>query len=98
MYRLLLLPLSACALTVPSPPVTRRAVVGGALAAAAASASPVAASAADVPADAKVVPKSKVGVTPGGVKYFDKAPGSCSPFNPCVPQAGDFVKSMWPLN
>ena len=43
-------------------------------------------------ADDKVVPKSKVGVTPGGVKYFDKAPGSCSPFNPCVPQAGDIVK------
>jgi len=38
------------------------------------------------------VPKSKVGVTPGGVKYFDKEPGSCSPFNPCVPQAGDLVK------
>ena len=43
-------------------------------------------------AEDKVVPKSKIGVTPGGVKYFDKAPGSCSPFNPCVPQAGDIVK------
>ena len=40
-----------------------------------------------------VVPKSKVGVTPGGVKYFDKDPNdSCSPFNPCSPQAGDIVK------
>jgi len=39
-----------------------------------------------------VVSSAKVGVTPGGVKYFDKAPGSCSPFNPCVPQAGDVVK------
>merc|ERR1719352_2149612 len=43
-------------------------------------------------ADEKVVPKSKVGVTPGGVKYFEKEPGSCSPFNPCVPQKGDIVK------
>jgi FKBP-type peptidyl-prolyl cis-trans isomerase len=43
-------------------------------------------------ADEKIIPKSKVGVTPGGVKYFDKSPGACSPFNPCVPQAGDFVK------
>jgi FKBP-type peptidyl-prolyl cis-trans isomerase len=43
-------------------------------------------------ADDKVVPKAKVGVTPGGVKYFDKESGSCSPFNPCVPQAGDIVK------
>lgn len=42
---------------------------------------------------AVVVPKSKVGVTPGGVKYFDKDPkDSCSPFNPCSPQAGDIVK------
>lgn len=42
---------------------------------------------------AVVVPKSKVGVTPGGVKYFDKDPkDSCSPFNPCTPQAGDIVK------
>lgn len=43
-------------------------------------------------ADDKVVPKSKIGVTPGGVKYFDKEPGTCSPFNPCVPQQGDIVK------
>jgi FKBP-type peptidyl-prolyl cis-trans isomerase len=42
--------------------------------------------------ETKVVPKTKVGTTPGGVKYFDKEPGSCSPFNPCVPQAGDIVK------
>ena len=41
----------------------------------------------------KVVPKSKIGVTPGGVKYFDKDPSNtCSPFNPCTPQVGDFVK------
>ena len=40
-----------------------------------------------------VVPKAKVGVTPGGVKYFDKvAENTCSPFNPCSPQAGDLVK------
>ena len=40
----------------------------------------------------KAIPQAKIGVTPGGVKYFDKEPGSCSPFNPCVPQAGDIVK------
>ena len=40
-----------------------------------------------------VVPKSKIGVTPGGVKYFTKvADNTCSPFNPCTPQAGDIVK------
>ena len=40
-----------------------------------------------------VVPKSKVGVTPGGVRYFDKDPSNnCQPFNPCSPQEGDFVK------
>ncbi|KOO33995.1 fkbp-type peptidyl-prolyl cis-trans isomerase [Chrysochromulina tobinii] len=65
---------------------SRRAVVGNAFAAFAA------VSAAPVLAEDKVVPKNKVGVTPGGVKYFDKVPGSCSPFNPCVPQAGDLVK------
>jgi len=42
--------------------------------------------------ESKVVSASKVGVTNGGVKYFVKEPGSCSPFNPCVPQAGDLVK------
>jgi FKBP-type peptidyl-prolyl cis-trans isomerase len=64
--------------------LNRRAV----LAAAAAATLP----SARVLAEDKVVPKAKVGVTPGGVKYFDKEGGSCSPFNPCVPQAGDFIK------
>ena len=40
-----------------------------------------------------VVPASKVGVTPGGVKYFTKVTDdTCSPFNPCSPQPGDIVK------
>jgi len=83
---------AASALQLPATPSgstassTRRSIVGGALAAAAAVTVPPAF------ADDKVVSASKVGVTPGGVKYFTKEPGSCSPFNPCVPQAGDFVK------
>eukprot|EP00322_Chrysochromulina_rotalis_P011809 CAMPEP_0115843370 /NCGR_PEP_ID=MMETSP0287-20121206/8278_1 /TAXON_ID=412157 /ORGANISM="Chrysochromulina rotalis, Strain UIO044" /LENGTH=240 /DNA_ID=CAMNT_0003297063 /DNA_START=15 /DNA_END=738 /DNA_ORIENTATION=+ len=87
---------TASALRLPTPDadgaISRRSIVGSTLAAAAASA----AVAASVPlaalAEDKVVPKSKVGVTPGGVKYFDKEPGSCSPFNPCIPQQGDIVK------
>lgn len=66
------------------PAVGRRSALAGGLAAAL------------VPAAAladTVVPTSKVGVTPGGVKYFDKDPSdSCSPFNPCTPQPGDIVK------
>merc|ERR1719163_529972 len=39
------------------------------------------------------VPASKVGVTPGGVKFFTKdTADTCSPFNPCSPQPGDIVK------
>ena len=31
--------------------------------------------------------------TPGGVRYFDKVvENTCSPFNPCSPQPGDFIK------
>lgn len=39
------------------------------------------------------VKAASVGVTPGGVKFFDKVTtDTCSPFNPCSPQAGDIVK------
>jgi len=39
------------------------------------------------------VPAAKVGVTPGGVKYFTKVTDdTCSPFNPCTPQKNDLVK------
>ena len=39
------------------------------------------------------VKAANVGVTPGGVKFFDKVTtDTCSPFNPCSPQAGDIVK------
>ena len=32
-------------------------------------------------------------MTPGGVRYFDKVvENTCSPFNPCSPQPGDFIK------
>ena len=56
--------------------------------AAAAAVLPVAAANAD-----QVVPASKVGITPGGVKYFTKDESTtCSPFNPCTPQKGDIVK------
>jgi FKBP-type peptidyl-prolyl cis-trans isomerase len=75
---------AAAALQLPAS-TTRRSVLGGL---AAVAVSPYAV----VAEDGKVVPKTKVGVTPGGVKYFDKEPGKCSPFNPCVPQAGDIVK------
>lgn len=75
----------AAALKMPSMPSRRDVIVTSSAAAVAAVGLPAL-------ADDKVVPKSKVGVTPGGVKYFDKEPGSCSPFNPCVPQKGDFVK------
>ena len=46
------------------------------------------------PATADVaVPPAKVGVTPGGVKFFEKVSAdTCSPFNPCTPQVGDIVK------
>ena len=52
------------------------------------------ASAVALPANAATeVPKDKVGVTPGGVKYFTKVSDTtCSPFNPCTPQEGDIVK------
>lgn len=63
---------------------SRRAVLSGA---AAAALSPLVAQA-DTVVDAR-----KVGVTPGGVKYFTKvADTTCSPFNPCSPQKGDIVK------
>lgn len=40
-----------------------------------------------------VVPPAKIGLTPNGVKYFTKdGADTCSPFNPCSPQSGDFVK------
>lgn len=88
---LVLLPL-ASALVVQSPiaqreSIPRRSVFAAAAAAAAAVVAPF-----QVRADT-IVPKTKVGVTPGGVRYFDKvSENSCSPFNPCTAQAGDFVK------
>ena len=40
-----------------------------------------------------VIPQTKIGVTPGGVKFFTKdSTDTCSPFNPCSPQPGDVVK------
>merc|ERR1719440_1919769 len=40
-----------------------------------------------------VIPPTKIGVTPSGVKYFTKvAEDTCSPFNPCSPQKDDIVK------
>jgi len=63
----------------------RQAVTGMAAAALGAAALPAV-------ADTKIE-ASKVGVTPGGVKYFTKVTDTtCSPFNPCSPQAGDVVK------
>ena len=77
--------LAACAaLKLPSA-VNRRAALTGAAATAASAALPAVAD--------TVVPKTKIGVTPGGVKYFTKdESSSCSPFNPCTPQQGDIVK------
>jgi len=70
-----------------APGVTRRAAVSGAAAAALSAPLQVLA------AEGTKVDPSKVGVTPGGVKYFTKvADTTCSPFNPCSPQAGDIVK------
>ena len=89
MARLLLVTtLCACAsaLKLPAQSLSRRAVFT--------TTAGVAAAATVRPALADtVVPKSKVGVTPGGVKYFTKDDAnSCSPFNPCSPQKGDIVK------
>merc|ERR1719440_1247242 len=40
-----------------------------------------------------VIPPTKIGVTPSGVKYFTKvSEDTCSPFNPCSPQKNDIVK------
>ena len=71
---------------------TRRGVMGGAVAAAAAAAAIAAPPRAFAEDKVVKVPATKIGITPGGVKYFTKEAGSCSPFNPCVPQAGDIVK------
>merc|ERR1719261_1977752 len=83
--------LSAVASLVPTgrPVSTRRnALVNAAAAAAAGGLAVRPAIAEDVKVNA-----AKVGVTPGGVKFFDKVTAdTCSPFNPCVPQAGDIVK------
>ena len=84
---LLSLALVAQALRVPPPLPTRRDALVTAAAAAVAAVPSLRASA------DQAVPASKVGVTPGGVRYFDKSTEStCSPFNPCSPQAGDIVK------
>lgn len=79
--------LTAAALIHPAP--SRRALTLSAASGALAAVLPRVANAAE---QSKVISSSKVGVTKGGVKYFDKEPGSCSPFNPCVPQPGDLVK------
>jgi len=79
--------LAAAALVQPGGTTSRRTFALQAAGGVAAAALPLSAV-----ADEKVVATSKVGVTPGGVKYFVKESGSCSPFNPCVPQQGDIVK------
>jgi FKBP-type peptidyl-prolyl cis-trans isomerase len=82
--------LSVVASLVPAarPVSTRR----NALATAAAAAAGVLAVRPATAEDVKVKAAS-VGVTPGGVKFFDKVTAdTCSPFNPCSPQAGDIVK------
>lgn len=91
-YTCVLLALAAApavSLRIPSSPCSAHTSRRGLVAAAAAS---LAATSFQPAWADKAVPKSKIGVTPGGVKYFDKESGSCSPFNPCVPQAGDIVK------
>jgi len=88
---LLLACLSAVASLVPAgrPVSTRRNALANAAAAAAAGVLAVRPAIAE---DVKVN-AAKVGVTPGGVKFFDKVTtDTCSPFNPCTPQAGDIVK------
>ena len=83
--------LSAVASLVPTgrPVSTRRNALANAAAAAAAGVLAVRPAIAE---DVKVN-AAKVGVTPGGVKFFDKVTAdTCSPFNPCTPQAGDIVK------
>ena len=84
--------LSVVASLVPAarPVSTRRAALATAAAAAAGVLAVRPATAADN--DVKVKAAS-VGVTPGGVKFFEKVSAdTCSPFNPCTPQAGDIVK------
>ena len=68
-----------CSAALARPAATRQSLNRRAVLAAAAAAT---LPSARVLAEDKVVPKAKVGVTPGGVKYFDKEGGSCSPFNP----------------
>ena len=85
--------LSVVASLVPAarPVSTRRNALATAAAAAAGVLAVRPATAADS-GDVKVKAAS-VGVTPGGVKFFDKVTAdTCSPFNPCTPQAGDIVK------
>ena len=90
---LILCCLSVVASLVPAarPVSTRRNALATAAAAAAGVLAVRPATAADS-GDVKVKAAS-VGVTPGGVKFFDKVTAdTCSPFNPCTPQAGDIVK------
>ena len=88
---LMLCCLSVVASLVPAarPVSTRRAALATA---AAAAAGVLAVRPATADNDVKVKAAS-VGVTPGGVKFFEKVSAdTCSPFNPCTPQAGDIVK------